>query len=241
MLVVAFQVPSDHQDIKSQNYLFFCRNCPQSEVTEKSREEERIATNTNRGRRKGEDSKDPGPDKTQSSSQLLTVSTTEISGQNMNTEGKKNKETSFNSAVAKPQQVWQSQKENMREDGSPRKKSRKEEDDTGKSEGGQRAVQRIATSDASPELRTVAGPVTSQIPAQRPKEVSNQIWILDLLEHISRCQEAECGLVGCCRLKKIVSHTFHCRRPHCHVCRPMTDVLCLHARFCKVRRGWWDS
>ena len=190
MLVVAFQVPSDHQDIKSQNYLFYCRNCRQSEVTEKSREEERIATNTNRGRRKGEDSKDPGHDKNQSSSQLLTVSTTEISGQNMNTEGKKNKETSFNSAVAKPQQVWQSQKENMREDRSPRKKSRKEEDDTGKSEGGQRAVQRIATSDASPELRTVAGPVTSQIPAQRPKEVSNQIWILDLLEHISRCQEA---------------------------------------------------
>ena len=174
-----------------------------------------IANNTNTRRRKREDSKDPGPDrsKTQSSSQLLKVSTQESSGRKIDTEGRKKED------VNKPRQVSQTQKENMREDGSASKKSRIEEDNTG--ETGQTSEQRITPADSSPALRTVG-------------EVSTKIRILDLLEHISRCQETQCGLAGCSRLKKIVSHTMQCRRLFCQVCLPMTDVLCVHARFCKV-------
>ena len=71
-------------------------------------------------------------------------------------------------------------------------------------------------------------------------ETPNNTRILDLVEHIGQCQETECSQAGCSRLKKIVSHTKHCRRLHCEVCRPVTDVLRVHARLCQVRTevGW---
>ena len=139
-IIVTGQVPPDHEDIEQHNYLFYCSNCRLWEDGEHGEEKKKaITNNTNARRRKRED-------KTQSSSKHLKVSTKDGSGPNTDN-------TSLPS---------QTEKGNLEK--PPSKRPRQDEEVTEET-----SVERIATSDASPALRTVAQ-FSRQISAHQVKE-----------------------------------------------------------------------
>ncbi|KAG9340360.1 hypothetical protein JZ751_021473 [Albula glossodonta] len=88
------------------------------------------------------------------------------------------------------------------------------------------------------------GNVNVQVPAndaERSRELrrlSIQRCIQSLL-HACQCRNANCSLVSCQKMKRVVQHTKGCKRKTnggCPVCKQLIALCCYHAKHCQENR-----
>lgn len=58
---------------------------------------------------------------------------------------------------------------------------------------------------------------------------------LGLMEHLSSCESARCGMRSCFRMKKAIQHAKECKRKgKCSLCKQVIRICVLHAKNCMV-------
>ena len=58
---------------------------------------------------------------------------------------------------------------------------------------------------------------------------------LGLMEHVSSCDSARCGVRSCFRMKKAIQHVKECKRKgQCSLCKQVIRICVLHAKSCTV-------
>ncbi|KAG8189092.1 hypothetical protein JTE90_028636 [Oedothorax gibbosus] len=75
----------------------------------------------------------------------------------------------------------------------------------------------------------------SQVMAKPECQVSDSCIKLTLtLEHACQCSDANCGLLSCRKMKRIVLHAKKCkRRDSCAICKYLVALNCLHSKNCQ--------
>ena len=86
------------------------------------------------------------------------------------------------------------------------------------------------------ELNASSQPKPAAVSAQEARRRSIQTCLQSLV-HACHCRDANCRLIACQKMKRLIQHSNACRRKNaggCPVCKQLIALCCYHAKTCDV-------
>jgi len=92
------------------------------------------------------------------------------------------------------------------------------------------------TASSDDELNASSGHKPMAVSAQEARRRSIQTCLQSLV-HACHCRDANCRLIACQKMKRLIQHSSACRRKNaggCPVCKQLIALCCYHAKTCDM-------